>query len=245
MPQLAAVMAMHTPAGSGPGGTGAHVPSFPGIAQELQLPQDGEAQHSPSVHWLLMHSVPVTQTWPFGLRFVHEPDWQVLPAAQSPLAEQVVRHALGPQRYGAQPDGVCRQLPAPSQVPTGVKVDPLHEAAPQLVARGAFSHAPRPSHFPVSPQGGLRTQRSCGSLEPAGTGWQLPPLPATLQARQLPQLAVEQQTPSRQLPLSQSDPEPHTWPRRFLPQEPALQTLPGAQSASIPQAALQVVPLQA
>jgi hypothetical protein len=96
VPQPATGVAMHTPAGSGPAGTGAHVPSFPGIAQELQLPQDGEAQHSPSVPWLLMQSVPVTQAAPFGLRFVQEPDWQVFPAAQSPSPEQVVRQAPGP-----------------------------------------------------------------------------------------------------------------------------------------------------
>jgi hypothetical protein len=65
-----------------------------------------------------------------------------------------------------------------------------------------------------------------------------------LQARQVAQVADEQQTPSTQLPLSHSGPVPQTWPRRLRPHEAALQTLPGAQSRSPPQAELQVLPLQ-
>jgi hypothetical protein len=61
----------------------------------------------------------------------------------------------------------------------------------------------------------------------------------------LPQLSDEQQTPSTQWPLSHSLPVAHSWPRRLRPHEPESQTLPGAQSMSSPQAALQVVPLQA
>jgi hypothetical protein len=69
-------------------------------------------------------------------------------------------------------------------------------------------------------------------------------LPVTLQARQLGQLPVEQQTPSTQLPLSHSAPAAQSCPRRARPQEPAMQKLPATQSASTPQAELQLVPLQ-
>ncbi len=76
-------------------------------------------------------------------------------------------------------------------------------------------------------------------------GWQVPALPGTLQAAQTPQLGAEQQTPSTQLPLSHSEPTTQSWPRRLFPHEPPAQVLPAAQSASAPQAALQVAPLHA
>jgi hypothetical protein len=82
-------------------------------------------------------------------------------------------------------------------------------------------------------------------MSPVGTGLQRPARPGTLHEWQVPQVADVQQTPSRQLLLSHSGPLEHICPRRFLPHDPALQTLPGEQSASVPQALLQVVPLQA
>jgi hypothetical protein len=83
-------------------------------------------------------------------------------------------------------------------------------------------------------------------MSPAGTGWQEPAFPVTAQEKQAPQLGVPQQTPSTQLILlSHSILSAHCWPRRFLPQVPALQTLPGAQSALVTQEAMQVVPLHA
>jgi hypothetical protein len=61
----------------------------------------------------------------------------------------------------------------------------------------------------------------------------------------VPQDGDEQQTPSTQLLVSHSGPLAQICPGRFLPHEPALQTLPGEQSASLPQADLHVVPLHA
>jgi hypothetical protein len=126
-----------------------------------------------------------------------------------------------------------------------VYVDPVQAATPQLVEVGAFLQAPLPSHLPKNPQGGFAAQPPCGSMSSSITGRHVPAMPATLHDWQVPQLAVAQQTPSRQWSLSHSSPPPHSWPSRFNPQEPALQTLPGAQSPSPPQAALQVVPLHA
>ena len=97
-------------------------------------------------------------------------------------------------------------MPVPLQLPAGVEVDPLHDAAPQIVPAGIDRHAPVPSHRPLKPQGGAAGQPPCGSIAPAGTGVQLPALPVTLQDRQVPQLADEQQTPSTQLLLSHSLP---------------------------------------
>jgi hypothetical protein len=64
--------------------------------------------------------------------------------------------------------------------------------------------APVPSQVPLVPQGGAGWQPPCGSAAPVGTGVHAPALPVTLHARQVPQLAAEQQTPSTQLPLSHS-----------------------------------------
>ena len=125
---------------------------------------------------------------------------------QSATDAHVVLHVFVPQTYGEQLTGLCWQVPAPSQLPAGVAVDPLHDAAPQIVPAGIGRHAPVPSHRPLKPQGGAEGQPPCGSIAPAGTGVQLPALPVTLQDRQVPQLADEQQTPSTQLLLSHSLP---------------------------------------
>ena len=116
----------------------------------------------------------------------------------------MVLHAPGPQRYGAQVTELCLQLPAPSQAPTGVDVDPLQEAAPQLVPAAIGRQAPPPSQVPSNPQGGAAVQPPCGSIAPTGTGLQAPAEPATLHDVHVPQLDDEQQTPSTQLPLLHS-----------------------------------------
>jgi len=153
-------------------------------------------------------------------------------------------HASTPHRYGEQLAGVWRQVPAPSQAPTGVDVEPVHDAVPQLVPTGIDRQAPVPSHVPLNPQGGAGRQPPCASIAPTGTGWQVPAAPATLHDVQVPQVADEQQTPSTQLPLSHSDGAAQIWPSRFFPHEPLLQTMPDTQSVSAPHAARQVVPLQ-
>jgi hypothetical protein len=139
----------------------------------------------------------------------------------------------------------CTQVPAPLQLPTFVKVDTLHEAVPQLVVVGALAQLPLPSQRPVNPHGGLGVQPPCGSIAPAISGLHMPAMPATLHDWQFPQLAEPQQTPSVHWPLWHSAGPPHSWPSRLRPQDPPLQTLPGEQSMSAPQAAWQVVPLQA
>jgi hypothetical protein len=50
------------------------------------------------------------------------------------------------------------------QCPTGVRVEPLHEVAPQMVLVEAFRHAPAPLQVPLKPQGGLAGQPLCGSI---------------------------------------------------------------------------------
>ena len=246
VPHVDAAMLMQSLLGSWPVGTGWQVPCLVATAHELQLVQLAEAQQKPSVQLPLKHSVPATQAAPLAFRLVQTLDMQVKPAAQSPSPAQVVRQAApAPQANGAQPVGGCTHAPAPLQLPTGVSVDPLHEAVPQLVVVGPLRQAPLPSHLPLNPHGGFGVQPPCGSISSAPTGLHIPAMPATLHDWQLPHAADAQQTPSTQLPLSHSLAPAHSWPRRFSPQEPALQTWPGAQSLSPPQAALQVVPLHA
>jgi hypothetical protein len=138
---------------------------------------------------------------------------------------------------------VCRQTPAPSQLPTGVKVDPLHDAVPQLVPAVIGRHAPAPSQVPLNPQGGAAAHPPCGSIAPAGTGLQVPAFPTTLQAAHVPQDGDPQQTPSTQLPLSHSAPAAQICPSRLFPHEPLLQTLPATQSLSMAHDDRQVDPL--
>jgi hypothetical protein len=79
--------------------------------------------------------------------------------------------------------------------------------------------APVPLHAPVLAHGALveAAHRLWGSAAPAGTLVQVPALPWTLQARQVPHEADAQQTPSTQVrPVRQSEVAPQVWPCRFL-----------------------------
>ena len=123
-------------------------------------------------------------------------------------------------------------------------MDPLHDAAPQIVPAAVGRQAPLPSQVPLNPQGGAAAQPPCGSIAPAATGLQAPALPVTLHDAQVGQLADEQQTPSTQLPLSHSDAAAQICPRRFLSAGAAVADVPATQSVSLEQAARQaVVPL--
>ncbi len=120
-------------------------------------------------------------------------------------------------------------------------------AAPQLVPALVLRQAPAPLQVPSNPQGGAAVQRWCGSALPRGTGPHVPAFPVRLQTWQLSQLAVEQQTPSTQLPLAHSVPTEQICPSRLRPHDPLVQNWPGAQSASAVQTETQlwVVALQA
>ena len=100
------------------------------------------------------------------------------------------------------------QAPLPEQNAVGVKVVPLHDAAAQLTLLAACVQAPLPLQVPVLPQVPLAAHRACGSVTLLATLAQVPGLLPTLQAMQVPQLAVLQQTPSTQFPL------PHSWLER-------------------------------
>lgn len=78
----------------------------------------------------------------------------------------------------------------------------------------------------------MSVQRPLGS-GPAGTGAQVPALPATLQALQAAQEALAQQMPSVHMPLRQSALLPQGDPSAFkLVQIPPAQVVPATQSVS-------------
>jgi hypothetical protein len=124
----------------------------------------------------------------------------------------------------------------------------LQPGVPHEVVIGAFWQAPAPLHRPVLPQGALADGAHCpvGAASPAAMFVQVPALPVTLQDWQVPQAADAQQTPSTQVrPLWQSAVALQVCPWWFRPQMFALQWFPLEQSASLLQAVLQPVPLQA
>jgi hypothetical protein len=88
-----------------------------------------------------------------------------------------------------------------------VNVVPLQAGGAQLTVVAAWVQAPAPLQLPVLPQVPLVAQRPCGSATVLGTFVQVPRLPATLQAWQVPQPSAGvmlQQTPSMQAPLLHS-----------------------------------------
>jgi hypothetical protein len=152
------------------------------------------------------------------------PATQVAPAAQSVSTAQLVRQAATPsQAKGAQSwVAPATHCPLPSQVEASVSVELISDVAES-------------SGQVAAPQD-----------VPASTGAQVPAWPATLQAWQVPQLALPQQTPSTQLsPVRHSPAAAQASPRCRLSAHllVAGSQMPCAQSVSVAQVVLQVVPL--
>ena len=93
------------------------------------------------------------------------------------------------------------QVPVPEQKEAGVKVAPLQAAAAQETLAAAWVQAPLPSQVPVLPQVPVDVHWPEGAAVPAGIAEQVPGLPETLQALQVPHGPLPQQTPSVQNPL--------------------------------------------
>jgi hypothetical protein len=146
------------------------------------------------------------QALPFGLRSVQDVPAQVNPLAQSTFDAQVTLQAPSPHTYLPQVMlAPATQFPAPLHTDPAVNVDPVQVALPQLVPTVTCMQAPAPLQRPVFPQGGVAAQRAWGSAPPAATTAQVPLLPATLHAWQVPHDAVLQQTPSvQEFPVRQS-----------------------------------------
>jgi hypothetical protein len=133
-------------------------------------PQELFIQVFPGLHWLLS-AVQVDQHWVAS--------WH---------------------RKGAQ---VCAigltQVPLPSHIeaPMMMLAEALQLGGLHWVVAGHLRHCPAPSQVPSLPQ----LSASCGEQSPcpaagfipAGTGWQVPSMPETLQAEQVPSQEVSQQ----------------------------------------------------
>ena len=222
-----------------PAGTGVQVPSLPASAHETQLALHAVAQQTPCAHWPLKHSTPVPQLAPFGLR-PHEPPVQAAGGAQSASALQVELQAEAPQRNGKQEVAAgVMHVPAPSQADwrTRVVVPEAQVAGAHGVPSAYFWQTPA-SHLPLVPQvAGSRSIQVCdGSGAPVGTAVQMPIDPASAHERHAPMQSVAQHTPCAQLPDRHWGPFEHDAPLGFLPHEFVMQTLPGAQFASVVQA---------
>jgi hypothetical protein len=135
--------------------------------------------------------------------------------AQAKLAEQVVAQAVvEAQPYAPQVPATgddCLQVPAPSQPPVVVEVDPLPEQRNmpgQLVPDTVKAQPPPPLpplllHRPVWPQVVPSDEHSLSGSVLAVTAAQWPlaaPVLAWTQASQVPPQALLQQTPSVQKP---------------------------------------------
>jgi hypothetical protein len=195
---------------------------------------------------VLLHSVPLEQTAPFGLS-PHDPEMQEAGIAQSLSVAQVALQALVPQANGKQEDDAgIPQVPAPSQVPPGVKVVPLvgQVAFWQAVPCWYFSQAPA-WHLPSVPQldAPLSMQLPAGS-GPEATAVHCPIVPVIAHDRQAPAQAVAQQTPCAQKVDWHSSLFEQKAPIGLRPQELAVQTFPDEQALLSPQLEKQRAPLQ-
>jgi hypothetical protein len=249
VPQLAAPWSVHFPAGSVPlAATGEQTPAGPDddAPQDIQVPLQAVLQQTPWAQKVLRHSVPPEQTAPFGLS-PQEPAMQEAGIAQSPSVAQVALQAFVPQANGKQEDDAgIPQVPAPSQVPPGVKVVPLvgQLAFWQEVPDWYFSQAPA-WHLPSVPQLGapLSVQLPAGS-GPEATEVHCPIVPVIAHDRQAPAQAVAQQTPCAQNVDWHSMPFEQKAPIGLRPQELVVQTFPVEQELLSLQLEKQRAPLQ-
>ncbi len=137
--QPPAPVAVHWVAGVGalPDGTGEQVPAEPASAHDRQVPVQAVSQQTPCAQNPDTHDAAVVQAAPGG-SLPQLPLAQTLGATQSALVVQVALQAAPCRRRTActWPSSPSRQVPAPSQVRACVNVDPVQEAAPQLVPAG-------------------------------------------------------------------------------------------------------------
>jgi hypothetical protein len=101
--------------------------------------------------------------------------------------------------------------PLPGQVAGWTNSEPEQAAGAQVTPEATCWQLPAPLHRPVLPQVVLALHWPVGAAVPAAIGAQVP-VALTLQAWQVPQVLVEQQTPSTQLPLPHSCAVPQAAP---------------------------------
>jgi hypothetical protein len=123
-------------AGGLPDGTGEQVPADPASAHDRQVPVQAVSQQTPCAQKPDTQDAAAVHAAPGG-SLPQLPLAQTLGATQSAFVVQVTLQADAPQAKGVHVAVVAgRQVPAPSQVRDCVRVDPVHEAAAQLVPAG-------------------------------------------------------------------------------------------------------------
>jgi hypothetical protein len=177
-------------------------------------------QQRPWAQIVEKHSSSPPQGAPIGF-FPQLPFTQVYGDTQSASTMHVVRHDFpsvahwnGVQGWVVAPE----QVPALSQVPVVVRMDPTHFSTEHTTPALPLyrSQAPVPSHTPVVPQlvGSWAMQRSPGSV-PWNAGMHIPSVPGFLQVKQAWSHASLQQTPSTHCPEEHSDPVVQEFPSGF------------------------------
>jgi hypothetical protein len=120
-------------------------------------------------------------------------------------AGQLVAHAGVPD-WQPNPQVVVPgivQVPLPSQVDAGCRVEPLQLALPQDVPDALYVQAPEPLQLPSRPQAVASVGQSVADLVPALIEAHVPsgmPVSALRHDMQLPVQPLLQQTPSTQFP---------------------------------------------
>ena len=223
-----------------------HVPAVAASAHDWQVPVQALEQQTPCWQNPDAHSAPAPQVVPLPLRpQVPVVVLQRLGATQYALDAQVALHwPFVPQmRLPPQVVGVAvPQVPVPLHRFGGLKLVPVQVAAPHCVPLTYFRQAPAPSHIPSVPQveAVVVVHWVVGlGAAPAGTGEQVPALPASAHDWQVPVQAELQQTPCAQKPDPQSAATAQVAPIGFFPQLPLVQTLGETQSAVEAQVVLQ------
>jgi hypothetical protein len=134
---------------------------------------------------------------------------------QSLSAPQLVRHAVGPQTYGAHAFVATLHLPPPSHVDTSVSEPPPHAGTPHAVVVGAGLHFAASTPLQSKPHVGsvaVVLHTPCPVRGAPVTGMHAPTLPGSSHAWQVPLHWELQQTPSAQNPEAQSAFLPHATP---------------------------------
>jgi hypothetical protein len=136
-PEAAVVVHWVVGLGACPAGTGEQVPAVPLSAHDMQVPVQAVLQQTPWAQNPDPQEADVVHAAPGG-SLPQLPALHTLGETQSLLAVQVDLQApFEPHIQGSQGEVVTvLQVPAPSQLRAGVSVDPVQEAAAQLVPAG-------------------------------------------------------------------------------------------------------------
>ena len=233
-----------------PGATFEHVPALPTTLQAWHVPHIELPQQTPSTQKSpVRHSDVAAQGCPRRFlsphRFVFGS--QMLGVRQSPslvqaalqAAVEVALHTKGAQAIEA----AAEQLPTPSQVFAGVRVElPAgQDGFAHWMPAAKRRHEPLPSHRPSVLQEAAPLLRHvpCGSTAPSGTLLQVPSAVGSAHVWHDPLHVELQHTPCAQNFERHSVPSAQVFPRPLRPHEPMMQTAGAEQSPSAVQATLQ------